>query len=54
MTMGNEVSEVRRTEPPRERVRVLEELKMLLDSFPPLVRRHLVAQIQSVLVALAR
>jgi len=42
------------TEQGRDRVRVLAELKSLLDSFPPAVRRHLLAQIQSVLVGLAR
>ncbi|MDP9269253.1 MAG: hypothetical protein M3P27_13145 [Acidobacteriota bacterium] len=54
MTRDNGARAMTRTEPGHERVRVLEELKTLLDSFPPQVRRHLVGQIQSVLVGLAR
>ena len=37
-----------------DRVHVLAELKTLLDSFPPQVRRHLLAQIHSVLLGMTR
>jgi len=54
MTAENQARAMAKTEPGRDRVRVLAELKSLLDSFPAPVRRHLIAQIQSVLVGLAR